>query len=1321
MDGLDPSGGTKLDAAKAAAKAFVDVADLVHNKIGVVWFHYHSGLAHPLSRNAGALKQAIDNLQTRDLGTAIGKGIVEATTELTGPHHNPLAYRSMVLMSDGRENVWRIEQVLQAAADAKAQGIRIVTIGYGADADGQLLSEIASSPSDYHFAPTGEELKQIYEQLARDICPIYSPPPPNTDLTIAKEDHPDPVLAGADSLAYTVTVTNAGPAAAERVAVTDTLPFGLYNVHATSSQGHAHWDGAQVVTASLGTLTSTAYVWVTSDVTCTQKDVLTNTARATTSTPERDYLNNAVTATTGITRVADMLVTKIDSRDPVAPGKTYSYAIAITNAGPSSATSVVVSDTLPSEVDIEGFGASDQGACSRLGRVVTCDWPEIMCGAATWMTITVKADPDGLIPRCGRTTVTNTVQVSALEWDPDSLNNSDSEPTVIADPRICPDLGDAPYSSNHRYPFGEMHAYPGVLAHFPTVYDPPYGLPRGPKHVFSGADSWLGPAVSYEGEADGGWDEDVINNIEPTMDRADQDGNDDSGVLPMLSDCGPGVISYSMVVTTTAITRTRYINAWLDFNRDGDWNDTYVCYWHGNPETVSEWAVRNEASLLGPGVYQRSTPGFVSDSSPSGASPLWMRLTLSDAPSPMVGDGRGPEGGYQFGETEDYLLYEAPPYPPLLTSLPVARLRHSEGVRSKVHGAGASTQSQRLPKPLATAVAMGGYSAGHSAGQPTPAETIAASCHTGNPYYAAVRLSMYRTGNLPAIAAFRDTNATAPRDQRADQLALASKADVGAVYGLAYDWRRHQLYAAAFYHPRMPFGPGGPGAIYRIDLASGAVSELVRLPAGPDPHTDEETWPSPLSGKTSLGDIEIDGGGTALFAMNLYDRRAYRVSLADGAVLSVFDHGAAREPCADNARPFGLGYHSGWLYHAVVNTLELPGLPGALNGYLYRSRPDGSSLAEVAALRLDYDHSPPWQAWSNNWGLYDDYLRQPIIRDIEFAANGDPIVGLGPRTDLQHGSGDLLATQRVGHGMWRVLTDPEHYADGLCSYKDQCVIGALASTPRQDTVVASAVVNPDGWDGAAWFSNASGSQAGPQDGWEWLSSDDIGVGDIESLCPPMQPLYLPIAGRGWCSQKRYVDVVLVLDMSTTMLHKTRDGRPKYEAAIGAAESFVGLLHLPPDRSPLGDQAAIAGFNDHAWLEQGLTGDRDALHRALGLLSSKIREGTRLDLALASAKEVVASPSRRPPNLPVVVLLTDGMPNRVPPGEDGRPETTVLRAADALKASGARVYTIGLGMPGDIDKALLRAIASDPSLYRYAPDAEDLSAIYADLATIVGCQ
>jgi hypothetical protein len=75
---------------------------------------------------------------------------------------------------------------------------------------------------------------------------------------------------------------------------------------------------------------------------------------------------------------------------------------------------------------------------------------------------------------------------------------------------------------------------------------------------------------------------------------------------------------------------------------------------------------------------------------------------------------------------------------------------------------------------------------------------------------------------------------------------------------------------------------------------------------------------------------------------------------------------------------------------------------------------------------------------------------------------------------------------------------------------------------------------------------------------------------------------------------------------------------------------------------------------------------------------------------------------------------------VPYAEDGTMETTVLRAADVAKRTGIRIFTIGVGAPDDIEPVLLRGMASDPANYTYAPDAEDLSAIYRGLAGRLRC-
>lgn len=195
----------------------------------------------------------------------------------------------------------------------------------------------------------------------------------------------------------------------------------------------------------------------------------------------------------------------------------------------------------------------------------------------------------------------------------------------------------------------------------------------------------------------------------------------------------------------------------------------------------------------------------------------------------------------------------------------------------------------------------------------------------------------------------------------------------------------------------------------------------------------------------------------------------------------------------------------------------------------------------------------------------------------------------------------------------------------------------------------------------------------------------------------------------------HADVVLVIDMSTSMHRETRSGRTKHEAALEAARGFAGQLDLELDGWGRQDQLGVVGFNDVAWTAIGLSSDGPAIEGAIGGLLGRVAEGTRLDLALAEGQAVLGKGPRLQPNVPVVVLLTDGLPNRVPVGPGGTQEETVLAVAAAVKAKGTQVYAIGLGEADDVLRPLLEGVASRPDMYRYAPDGEDLAAIYREIA------
>jgi Mg-chelatase subunit ChlD len=224
------------------------------------------------------------------------------------------------------------------------------------------------------------------------------------------------------------------------------------------------------------------------------------------------------------------------------------------------------------------------------------------------------------------------------------------------------------------------------------------------------------------------------------------------------------------------------------------------------------------------------------------------------------------------------------------------------------------------------------------------------------------------------------------------------------------------------------------------------------------------------------------------------------------------------------------------------------------------------------------------------------------------------------------------------------------------------------------------------------------------------------------------PIYLPLTVTESCDRtQQHADVVLVIDTSTSMLRYTGGGRTKLAAAQEATSAFLGMMDFTGDEGEARDQVAIVGFNEQAWVEAPLTTSAGALSHAVNRLAEKVAQGTRLDLALDEGIKALQASSREPDNTPVLILLTDGLPNRVPtPVAGGSQEETVLAAALRAKELGISIYTIGVGRPDAsdpidrINPQLLCAVASVPSMYYETPDAEDLKAIYSEIAQDIMC-
>lgn len=188
-----------------------------------------------------------------------------------------------------------------------------------------------------------------------------------------------------------------------------------------------------------------------------------------------------------------------------------------------------------------------------------------------------------------------------------------------------------------------------------------------------------------------------------------------------------------------------------------------------------------------------------------------------------------------------------------------------------------------------------------------------------------------------------------------------------------------------------------------------------------------------------------------------------------------------------------------------------------------------------------------------------------------------------------------------------------------------------------------------------------------------------------------------------------VDIVLALDVSHSMQLEDFPPDHRLGAAKRTAEAFVG--GRPRDR------IGLVVFAQFASTRCPLTIEHEMLRRFLG----EVRFAPRDQSATAIGSGLAAAVNRlreSEAESKVVVLLTDGENNagRIQP----------LAAADAARALGVRVYTIGVGSEGAIriggqiyrdvlDEELLREIAEKTGgQYFRATDPQGLENVFATI-------
>ncbi len=269
---------------------------------------------------------------------------------------------------------------------------------------------------------------------------------------------------------------------------------------------------------------------------------------------------------------------------------------------------------------------------------------------------------------------------------------------------------------------------------------------------------------------------------------------------------------------------------------------------------------------------------------------------------------------------------------------------------------------------------------------------------------------------------------------------MAEGEEMGSVWGITYQNKSKQLFAASVLRSHVGYGPLGTGGIYKVDITNSAdnppITNYIDLNSicgdaintGVDPHeglSGNKTAPAHddggilNTGKMGLGGIALSADESYLYVVNLNDRSLHKIFINDPAKPNVSCDDVSTfsipSPCmnADDARPWAVTTWRGRVFVGTVCSGESGN--GELTATVYEFT-EPATWTPVLDWTIETASGTKgctngtfgceWGPWAADYpetfgsSIIDP---QPIFADIEFDGDGSMVIGMLDRSGFQGG------------------------------------------------------------------------------------------------------------------------------------------------------------------------------------------------------------------------------------------------------------------------------------------------------------------------------